>query len=203
MAIPTNVKRAGLVVGAVIGFGSKVLDALDAASLGLSFDWWMAIGAAVFFVSVGAMVWHSEAHIDVPGPAGPQDPSGAQGAAGPAGASGETGPSGQSSIGMRGDVVVRFIPGPESPPQTPYVQFTTEGEIGRFIKTEVRPRALRFVTLNRIVREQDLPVDIPCGKGTLTLKLFTKDGFAFDEQNTIGDRLRVEVYPEPESETSS
>ena len=96
---------------------------------------------------------------------------------------------------LKGDVTIRNIAAPDEPHQTSYIQFTTEGERSRFFLTEHAPRVLRFVTLGgHIVRETDIPKDIPCGLGKLVVTQFTSTGFVLAEQNTIGDRVRVVVY---------
>ena len=100
---------------------------------------------------------------------------------------------------LAGDVRIITMPGIEN--LTPSVRFTTEGKLEQNFNLRGRPKALRFVTLGgRIVKEADLPVEIPCGKGKLVIKLFTDTGFSWDEVGTIGDRVQVEFYP---LETSS
>jgi len=104
-----------------------------------------------------------------------------------------------SQIGLRGDLTRRYIPGPKHVTATPFVAFTTAGRIHE-ARTGKRPQALRFIKpTSRIVRRQDLPAEIPCGAGKLIIKAFTAEGFVVEEENTVGDEVRVEYYEPPKS----
>jgi hypothetical protein len=96
---------------------------------------------------------------------------------------------------LKGDVRVIVAPNEGNENLTASVTFTTEGKRGQWSNLRGHPSALRFVTLGgTIVRDIDLPAEIPCGNGKLVIKRFSDNGFYWDEEGTIGDRVRVEFY---------
>src|ERR1700682_5701183 len=77
----------------------------------------------------------------------------------------------------------------------PFVRFTTEGRNAREIETGGRPSRLRFtLPTEQMVRFDDLPANVPVGKGRLVVKRFTNSGFAFEEINTSGEWVAAEIY---------
>ena len=50
------------IVGAVWSIGSKILDALDVAQIGLSYDGWMTVGLGIFFTGIAVLLvrWRKE-----------------------------------------------------------------------------------------------------------------------------------------------
>ena len=50
-------KRAGVVIGPLMFFGSLALAARDIAELGLSWIWWAVIGGGIFFLSGFAIIY--------------------------------------------------------------------------------------------------------------------------------------------------
>lgn len=90
-----------------------------------------------------------------------------------------------------------YLPGPNSSERVEYVQFSTEGRSARVINTIKRPQALRFIKPQELtVRTTDLPAEVTCADGKLIIKWFNDDGFAFEEQKTIGVEVQAEVYYE-------
>jgi len=73
--------------------------------------------------------------------------------------------------------------------------FKTESAHEAHIPTTGSPRALRFLRPHAvIVREEELPVEVPTGDGGLVIKRFVKDGFILDEVGTYGVEVEAEVY---------
>lgn len=84
---------------------------------------------------------------------------------------------------------------------TPIYQFETQGKGQRAFDIGGRPQALRFrKPVDKIVKPEDLPIELPCGQGKIVVIAFLDKGFVVEEQNTIGDLVVVERYP---LETSS
>ncbi len=96
---------------------------------------------------------------------------------------------------LKGDVTIYNLAEKDDPHMTSYVQFTTEGSPSRFFRTKQKPRTLRFVTHGgQVVNESDLPKEVRCGLGKLVVMKFTSEGFVLDKRDTIGERVRTDVY---------
>lgn len=79
---------------------------------------------------------------------------------------------------------------------TPTFQFETQNKGQRALDMGGRPQALRFrKPVEKIVRPEDLPVELPCGQGKIVVTAFLEKGFVIEEHNTIGDLVVVERYP--------
>ena len=99
-----------------------------------------------------------------------------------------------------GTLQARYIPGPNSMARPHFVDFTTEGRDAVAINTGGPIQALRFVRpAGKTIRAADLPAEIQCGSGNLIIKRFNEDSFAIEEQNTVGDQIRVEIYHDTSS----
>ena len=100
--------------------------------------------------------------------------------------SGATGPTGSLTLLRK--------PAPDSP-HTPQALFKTEGRRDVAIDTPRRPVALRFrAPTDAVVREGDLPADVPLPQGKLVVTKFYERGFVVDEVETVGQEVRVDVY---------
>jgi hypothetical protein len=84
---------------------------------------------------------------------------------------------------------------PENTKDLPLVHFITQNRASAEIVTNGKPRALRFIIpVEQVLRESDLPIEVPVGRGKVIVKRFTEKGFAFEERDTVGDQVRAEIY---------
>jgi hypothetical protein len=100
--------------------------------------------------------------------------------------------------GLTDSVEVSLIPGPGSQHPQHWVQFVTEGNPAREVRTKCRPQALRMVEpIVQIIRAGELPAVCELEhKGALTFTRFTERSFVVEEHNTDGVGVRIEVYCE-------
>ena len=89
-----------------------------------------------------------------------------------------------NAVGMRGSLSMNVNRGPSSP-YAPEVRFQTQNSGPRHLMTSGKARALRFVEpIEQVVREIDLPVELPIGTGKIVVKRFTEIGITLEEINT-------------------
>jgi hypothetical protein len=95
---------------------------------------------------------------------------------------------------MRDAVAMVCTPSPNSLNELPWVEFITEGIKARHIDTNGRrPKKLRFIMPNEQVVE-DLPAIVRLGKGRLIIKRFTDTGFLIEEDKSIDEHAKAEIY---------
>jgi hypothetical protein len=87
--------------------------------------------------------------------------------------------------------------------EPPMHTFRTAGRAGDFHIIGFRPTRLEIQTgqlisrrwgRQHLVRDSDLPVDLPCGLGRLTITAFTENAFVVTERGTAGDEVMVRTY---------
>jgi hypothetical protein len=89
--------------------------------------------------------------------------------------------------------IILSSPGSEDKIQR--VMFKTEAGGEVHIPTSGSPRVLRFLRPHEvIIREDELPIEVPTGDGRLVVKKFTTTGFIVEEISTYNVQVEVEVY---------
>ena len=89
-----------------------------------------------------------------------------------------------------------IIGSPERENKVQKVMFGTEASGDVFIPSSGgQPKALRFIRPHEvIIREGELPKEVPMGDGRLVVKKFTPKGFLIEEISTYNVQVEVEVY---------
>jgi len=102
-----------------------------------------------------------------------------------------------------GQLTIAVTRGSPDSVEPPMHTFRTAGRAGDFHNVGFRPTRLEIQTRQLIsrrwgrqhlVRDSDLPVDLPCGPGRLTITAFTENGFVVTERGTAGDEVMVKTY---------
>jgi hypothetical protein len=77
----------------------------------------------------------------------------------------------------------------------PMLYFRTGAQAARKILTNRKVSKIRFVLpQERTVSENELPADLPVGRGRLIIKRFVTDGILVEEKDTLGDEVEAELY---------
>jgi hypothetical protein len=93
---------------------------------------------------------------------------------------------------MSDHFAVVYTPAARSAKQD-FFEITTNNQQARLIETKGQVVKLRIVFPNEL-EVVELPAYIPIGKGRIIIKAFTAAGIRLEEENTLGDRIRAEIY---------
>lgn len=95
-----------------------------------------------------------------------------------------------------GDFVdVRVNRGPQNVVEPDHLSFLTQSRKDVIFSTGYRPSRIVFRNLGGIqVRDIDLPATVPCRRGEIRVVRFTSTGFVVTEDDTVGDRVEVDIY---------
>jgi hypothetical protein len=102
-----------------------------------------------------------------------------------------------------GTLTVAVTRASEDAVEPPMHTFRTAARTNDFHDVGFRPARLEVQTRTlisrgwgseHVVRESNLPTDVPCGPGRLTITAFTQNGFVLTERGTVNDEVKVRSY---------